>query len=152
MICWPSVTRGRDQFVALLDADGVDAVRAHVGEVLEFGLFHQAVAGGEEDVFALFFEIAHRQHGADRLARLQADQVADVLAFAGGADVGNLVHLQPVHASGVGEDENVSVRRGDEQMLDEILVARLHAGAARCLRGAACGRWRSECASCSRRG
>src|SRR5262249_8051328 len=29
-----------------------------------------------------------------------------------------------------GEDENVSVSRGDEQMLNEILVTRLHPGAA----------------------
>ena len=122
---------GCDQFVALLDADGVDAVRAHVGEVLELGLFHQAVAGGEENVLARLFEIADGEHGANRLARLQADQVADVLAFAGSADVGNFVHLQPVDASGVGEDQNVGVRGIDEEMLDEILVARLHAGAAR---------------------
>ena len=59
------------------------------------------------------------------------DQVADVFALAGGADVGNFVDLQPVDAAGVGEDEDVGVGGGDEQMLDEILVAGLHAGAAR---------------------
>ena len=79
----------------------------------------------------IFFEIADGKHGAHRLARLQTDQVADVLAFAGGADVGNFVHLQPVNAAGVGEDQNVGVGGVDEEMLDEILVARLHAGAAR---------------------
>ena len=52
-----------------------------------------------------------------------------MLAFAGGADVGNLVHLQPVDAAGVGEDEDVGVRGGEEEMLDEILVAGFHAGA-----------------------
>ena len=100
-------------------------------EVFELGLLHRAVARGEEDVLAFFFQIADGEHGADGLARLQPDQVADVLAFAGGADVGNFVHLQPVDAAGVGEDQNVGVGGGDEQMLDEILVARLHAGAAR---------------------
>src|SRR6185369_5523987 len=69
------------------------------------------------------------QHGADGFARLQANQVADVLAFAGGADVGNFIDLQPVNPAGVGEDENVGVRGGDEQMLDEIFVAGAHAGA-----------------------
>src|ERR1700732_2977041 len=53
-----------------------------------------------------------------------------MFAFAGGADVGNLVDLEPVDAPLVGEDENVGVRGGDEEMLDEVLVARLHAGAA----------------------
>src|SRR5262249_6300960 len=68
--------------------------------------------------------------GANGFAGLQADQVADVLALAGGADVGNFIDLEPVNAPGVGEDENVSVGRGNEQMLDEIFIAGAHAGAA----------------------
>src|SRR5579872_3510066 len=54
-----------------------------------------------------------------------------MLAATGGADVGNFVNLEPVDAAGIGEDQNVSMGRDDEEMLDEILVARLHAGAAR---------------------
>ncbi len=96
---------------------------------LSFGLLHRAVASGEEDVFAFFFEIANREHGADGFARLQRNQVADVLALAGGAHVGNLIDLQPVDAARIGEDQNVGVGRGDEEMLDEIFVARLHARA-----------------------
>ena len=42
-----------DQFVSLLDVDGDDAARHHVGEIFEFGLLHRAVAGGEEDVACL---------------------------------------------------------------------------------------------------
>ena len=53
-----------------------------------------------------------------------------MLALAGGADVGNLVDLEPVDAAGVGEAEDVSVGGGDDELLDEILVARLHARAA----------------------
>src|SRR6185312_3585645 len=52
-----------------------------------------------------------------------------MLAFARGAYVRHLIHLEPVHASQVGKDQNVGMRRGNEQMLDEILVARLHARA-----------------------
>src|SRR2546430_271021 len=48
-------------------------------------------------------------------------------SLAGGGDVGNFVYLQPIHAPGISEDQDVSVSRSDEQMLDEILVARLHA-------------------------
>ena len=62
---------------------------------------------------------------------LQRDEVAHVLALAGGADVGNLVDLQPVDAACIGEDQDVGVGGGDEEMLDEILVARLHARASR---------------------
>jgi hypothetical protein len=80
--------RGRDQFVALLDVDGDDAALHHVREVFQLGLLHRAVAGGEEDVLAFFFQVAHGEHGAHGFARLQADQVADVLALAGGATSG----------------------------------------------------------------
>ena len=122
---------GGDEFVALFDADGVDAVGTDVHEFTEFGFFDRAVAGGEEDVLVLLFEIAHGEHRLYRFTGLQADQVADVLAFPGGADVGDLIDLQPVNAALVGEDENVGVRGGDEEVLDEILVTRLHAGTAR---------------------
>src|SRR5208337_3177429 len=121
---------GGHEFVSGFDVDGVDPVGAHVHELAQLGFFYQAVAGGEEDVFIFFFEVAHGQHGADGFAGLQADQVADVLAAAGGAYVGNFVDLEPVDAAFVGEDENVSVGRGDEEVFDEIFVAGLHAGAA----------------------
>ena len=127
----PSVMRAATSSSPCFNSDGVDAVGAHVHELAQLRFLHQAVAGGEEDVLVLFFEIAHGEHGLYGFAGLQADQVADVLAFSGGADVGDFVDLEPVDAALVGEDENVGVRGGDEEMLDEILVARLHAGAAR---------------------
>jgi len=114
--------------------------------------FYQAVAGGEEDVFVFFFEIAHGEHGADGLAGLQSDEIADVLAAAGGAYVGNFIDLEPVDTAFVGEDEDVGVGGGDEEVLDEIFVARFSCPCGPCLRGAACGRWRWACASCSRSG
>ena len=58
----------------------------------------------------LFLQIAHRQEGFHGFARLQCNQVADVFALAGSTDVGDLVHLQPVHASRVGEHQQVVVR------------------------------------------
>ena len=121
---------GRHQFVFLLDADGDDAARHHVAEVLQRRLLHGAAAGGEEDELALLFQVAHREQGAHALARLQRHQVGDGLALARGAELGNLVHLQPVHAAGVGEHQDVIVGGGHEQVLDEILLARAHALAA----------------------
>src|SRR5581483_1883544 len=119
-----------NQFVTLLNSDGNDAARHYIREVFQFGLLHRPVSRGEEDVTSRLFQVTDGQHGANRLSRLQRNQVADVFALAGGADIGNLVHLQPVHAPGVGENQNVGVGGGDEQMLDKILVARLHPGAA----------------------
>ena len=46
------------------------------------------------------------------------------------ADLGNLVHLDPVHPAAVGEHEDVRVRRRDEEVLDDVFFLRLHADAA----------------------
>ncbi len=46
------------------------------------------------------------------------------------ADLRDRVHLQPVHAAAVGEHEHVGVRRGHEEVLDDVLFLRLHADAA----------------------
>ncbi len=87
------------QFIALLNVDGDNASGADVAEVFQVGLFDRAVAGGEEDVLAFFFQIADGEHGANGFAWLQRDQATYVFALAGGAHVGDFVHLQPVHAS-----------------------------------------------------
>src|SRR5258708_9788106 len=100
---------GGDKFVSLFDTDGINAVGTDVHKFAQLRFLDQAVAGGKENVFILFLEIAHGQHGADRFARLQADQVTDVLASSGVADVWDFVDLQPVHAAFVGEDKDVSV-------------------------------------------
>ncbi len=52
------------------------------------------------------------------------------LPFAGRGGVGNVVNLQPVHAALVGEDQQVGVRGGDDQVLDHVFGARRHADAA----------------------
>ena len=84
---------------------------------------------GEEDELALFLEVAHGQNGADIFAGLQVEQALHGLALARRAHVGNLVDLEPVDAAGVGEAEQEGVRRIDDQLRDEILLARLHAHA-----------------------
>ena len=119
-----------DQFVVLVDADGDDAARHDVGEVLERGLLDGALLRGEEDELAFFFKIAHGQNGADVFARLQVEQALHGLALARRAHVGNLVDLEPVDAAGVGEAEQIGVRRVDDELRDEIFFARLHARAA----------------------
>ena len=101
--------RGADQFVALVNSDGDDAARHHIAEIFQRCLFHGAVASGEENVSSFFFQIAHGEHVAHGFAGLQRNQIGNVLALAGCADIGNFIDLQPVHASGVGEDENVGV-------------------------------------------
>ncbi len=63
----------------------------------------------------------HRQHGGDLLALLQREQVDDRLAAPGARALRHLVDLQPVHPAAAGEAQDVVVRVGDEQALDEIV-------------------------------
>ncbi len=93
-------------------------------------LLDGAVAGGEEDVVALVGEVADGEDGDDFFAGLEGDERGHGLAFAGGADVGDLVDLEPVDAAGVGEAEQVGVGGVDDELGDEVLVAGLHAEAA----------------------
>src|SRR6185312_1377160 len=51
-------------------------------------------------------------------------------AFASSGGVGDIVNLQPVNAALVGENQQIGVGGGDDQVLDHILGARRHANAA----------------------
>jgi hypothetical protein len=56
----------------------------------------------------------------DFLVRPQFQQVGNVPALGGPAHVGDLVHALDVDPAGVGEEHQVIVRAGGEQVLDEI--------------------------------
>ena len=99
-----------DRSVFLIDA----LARAHDDELLAF----------------LLGEFLDREQRGDLLAVFHRHEVGDRLALAAGADVGNLVDLQPVGAAAVREDHDVGVRRRDEEVADEVLFARAHADAA----------------------
>ena len=75
-------------------------------------------------------ELLHGEHRGDLLAGFHLHQVRDRLALAVGADVRDLVDLQPVGAAAIGEDHHVGVRRRHEQVVDDVLFARAHADAA----------------------
>ena len=94
------------------------------------GLLHRAVFGGEEDVAAGFFEIARGNDGGELFVFLEAHEVVDGFAARGRGGFGNFVNLQPVDAALRREQQDVAVRRGDEEMLDEIVFARFGADAA----------------------
>ncbi len=117
------------QLIVFIDADGDNAARHDVGEVLERRLLYRSLLRGKEDELAFFFKIAHGQNGAYVFAGLQIEQALHRFAFARRAHVGNLVDLEPVDTAGVGEAEQEGVGRDHDQLRDEILFARLHARA-----------------------
>ena len=61
--------------------------------------------------------------GGDFFVRLQFQQIGDAAALGGAAHVGNLVHALDIDAAGVGEEHQVIVGAGGEEMLDEILAS-----------------------------
>ncbi len=121
---------GADQFVIFVEIDGDDAGGPRIGEFRELRFLHRAVFGGEENVAARFFEIARGDHRRERFIFLEADDAVDGLAARGRRGLGNFVDLQPVDAALRCEQQNVAVRGGDEEVLDEIFFARPGADAA----------------------
>ncbi len=105
--------------------EGDDAAGPGIGEGRELSLLDHALAGGEDDV-SLGVEVAAGHEGRDLLALLQTHEIHGRLAFGLRPHIRNLVDLQPVQSSAVGEDQDVGVGRGHEQVLDEILLLGLH--------------------------
>ncbi len=130
IICLPSVSFTPISSSLVVQVDGDDARGARIAELGQLGLLHRAVARGEEDVAAGLFQIARGHQRREVLVLLELHQAGDGLAARGRGGLGNLVHLQPVDAALGAEQQNVAVRRGDEEMLDEVLFARARADAA----------------------
>ena len=109
--------------VAVVDADGDDAARRGVAVRRERGLLDRALAGAHHDeLLVLRLELAHASSARAASARCIVHQVDDRLALAARARRRDLVHLEPVGPAPVGEEQDVAVRRGDEQVLDEVVL------------------------------
>src|SRR5438309_1596211 len=109
-----------DQLVALLDIDGPDPHRARIPELRQPRLLHNPLFGGEQEVLVLG-EFAHRHQGREALVRLHGDGRDDRLAARGARRLRNLVDLEPVALPLLGEEHDVVVRRGDEQVLEPVV-------------------------------
>ncbi len=119
-----------DQFVIAIQIDGDDARGTRIAELGERGLLHRAVARREENKAAGLFEVARGHQRRQVLVLLELHQAADGFAARGRSRLRNLVNLEPVDAPLRAEQQNVAVRGGDEEMLDEVLFARARADAA----------------------
>src|SRR6185503_10033701 len=115
-----------DHRVALFDAHRDDPARARIAERAQLRLLDDPPPRAHDDELVLF-ELLDGQQRGDAFALLHRHQVGDRLAAAVWADIGNLVHLEPVGAAAIREDHDVGVGRRDEEMADEILFARAHA-------------------------
>src|SRR6266536_1491399 len=116
------------QFVAFVNALRNDAVLPDVAEFGKLRLLDHSLAGDHHGILA-FGELANRDHARDLLARRQADQVDDGLAFARRRGVGDLMDFQFIDLPLVGEEHQIAVGRGDEDVRDDVLRPRAHAPA-----------------------
>ena len=71
-------------------------------------------------------EVARLDHGAHLLALPEGEQVHERAALRLARAERQLVHLEPVDLADGGEEEQVVVGRGDEQVLDVVLVLEIH--------------------------
>ena len=117
--------RRRDQLVPFVQAHRDDAARPRPGVLHELRLLDDPLRRRGHHVLPLH-ELADRQDRGDRLPRRQGQQVHDRAPLRGAAGLRELVDLHPVHLAGGGEEHDVGVHRGDEDVLDEILLLRPH--------------------------
>src|ERR1700736_3158986 len=98
-------------------------------ELGKLALLDDALLRHHHDEFARD-KLLHREKRGNGFVRHQVNQAGAVLAFAGSGGVGDVVNFQPVDAALVGENQQVSVSGGNDQVLDHILGAGRHTDAA----------------------
>ena len=123
----PDGVADADELVALAHLDRDDPVRLERRVVrLELRLLDDAVLRREDEVLGLL-EVARLDHRAHLLVLAERQQVDDRAALRLARPERQLVHLQPVDLADAREEEDVVVRRGDEEVLDVVLVLEVHA-------------------------
>src|SRR5450755_983684 len=73
------------------------------------------------------FDLVHRCDGGDLLVALHLDEVDDGSALGVTRRLRHFVHLLHVHFAAAREEEHQAVGGSDEQLIQEIVIARLHA-------------------------
>src|SRR6516225_6052801 len=120
---------GANEFVLGLEVDRDNARRTRVGKFGQRGFFHRAELRGHEDVAPFFLELLGGDERGQLFVFLELHEVGDGFAARGRRGFRKLVNLQPVNAALRSKQENVAVRRGNEEVLDKVLFAGLRADA-----------------------
>src|SRR5690606_20484843 len=119
---------GLQQFVALADAHGNDAIGTRTAVGLQGGFLDHALLGDQhhEMVVQVFrgLEVGDVDIGQHFIPALQLYHVLDGPALALARAFRNVKDAHPVAAPFLGEDQQVVVVGGHEEVFQEILVAR----------------------------
>ncbi len=121
---------GANELVIRFKIDGDDAGGTRIGEFREGGFLHRAVFRGQENEAAFFLEIGGGHEGGEFLVLLEFHEAGDGLSARCGGGFRKFIDFQPIDAALGSEEQNVAVRRGDKEMLDEIFFLCFGADAA----------------------
>ncbi len=117
---------GGEELVPLLEVDRDDPGRARVAVGREDRLLHEPLLRREEDE-PVVGEAPGRGDRRDALPFRELDQVHERLAAGRGPERREVVGLHPVDLPLAREDEEIVVRRRDEEVLDHVLFLRRRA-------------------------
>ena len=114
-----------DEFVAFAEDNRVESRLADSRELFLGDLHNHTLTGCEEQELAVI-ELGYRNNRGNLLV-IEIEQIDDGFAFALPRRLGDVVDLEPVDSAFAGEAEEIIVRGGDKDALDEILVLCRHA-------------------------
>ncbi len=114
-----------DQFVIITQLDGDNAASLWPRISVQWGFLHQSIFGGHHEEVTGQIEVANGNTLGNRFAFSQIEQVDDCSTAAFATELRNVVNLLPIHFSLAGEEQQIGVRAGDEQVFNWIFVFNL---------------------------
>src|SRR6185437_16677218 len=106
---------GSQQFVAFIQSQRNNPPRQRIIELRQLAFLDHTVPRHHDNELGRS-ELLHRQKRLYALVRLQVDQSGNVLSLSGRPGIRNLVYLEPVDAPFVGEDQQIGVSGGNDQV------------------------------------
>ena len=116
-----------DQPIVLDDVDRDDPRGPNVGVLGQAGLLHQPVAGREDEELVRA-ELSYSDDRRDLVVLVDPYQVHDRLAARRPPGERDLEDFEPVAAARDGEDHEIVVGGGEEEVLHPVLLLRAHPG------------------------
>ncbi len=138
MSCLPSV------FITAISSSPSPSVSARMPaflrriEACQFQPLDSAVLRDEDEI--VLVEFMHGDARRDLLARLEGQDVDQIRALGGASGLRDLIALAAVDLAEVREEEDIVMRGGGKDALDEVLLLRRHARSRRGRRASGCGR------------
>jgi len=115
-----------DQFVAFINIDGIDAACADVLVGRQNGLLDDAVFGGHQQIVHIVVEFADTDNGGQFFIRTHFNDVGQSPSARLAAAFRNVIGFEPVHAARLRKAEQIVVRGGRKDVLNEVLFLGIH--------------------------